>query len=655
MPTVQSDHPVNPPGKKGKVDKKELTERTEAAQRYTLENDNHLVDFLTECVRTSVTSMRDIRAMQFECWRVFQEEEPDNFNDKEVWQTKVTYPKPFKTVQSAGAVIRKIFEMEFLSATNKLNQQAANDWKDLLLTVLGRNYANFPVGFADATMMALAIGQSLEIIPYWDPEKMLQLSLTHPGRIHRDPDALSRHPQSGEWWVHQEYIAYHRLKAMAGEGKRYRDLPDPASFSNMELDPDATEEQIAWRKNMLFAKSRFHKGILTYEFWGTVVAPNGDILLDNGTYTMAGNKIIGLPKPSHYPSLRWPGTGYSALPNMTRWDGRGVIQGIRSLWYLMCNLISLHADHLNWTVNPMIEMDIYSLVDQDNINIAPGKLYQTHGTVQGQQVVRPIDIKAAVGDIMAILNFYDQRHQDGGLMDYATMGLPNFRDVVTATETAQNLDQSMILVASMAKNVEDGALSAIMAAAETVMVNMTYDNLKSIMGSEFADRYRVRDSEKTEYPLGIKLPPLGTGTMHINGITGLMKEQETLANLFKILPLIDNELFQPYFDAHKILELIERLMHLQDAKILIADADKIKAIADRQQKQQEDAIEHKAGTEAATRAGAEAEAVKHGAQAEEFTTESDKNVEQGGLFKAQAAAAAGGAPGAGAQPPETGV
>ena len=512
MPTVVSEHPVNPPGKKSKkpVDKKELAERTEAARAQALEDDKHLVDFATECIRTSVTSMQDIRAMQFECWRVFNEEEPDNFATKEDWQTRVTYPKPFKTVLQAGAVIRKIFEMEFLTAENKLDEQGAQDWKDLLLTLLGRNYANFPTGFSDTTMMALAIGQSLELVPYWDPRKMLQFSLIEPGKIHRDPDAISRHPQSGEWWIHQEYIAYHQLKKMAANG-RYKNLPDPAGLSNMDLDPNVTQEQMAWRKNMLYAKSQFHKGILTFEFWGTVIGKDGDILLDDGRYTMAGNKIIEFPQPSHYPTLRWPGMGYSALPNLLRFDGRGVIQGIRSLWYLMCNLISLHADHLNWTVNPMIEMDIYSLVDQDNINIAPGKVYQTHGTMQGQQVVRPVDIKAAVGDIMAILNFYDQRHQDGGLMDYATMGLPNYRDVVTASETAQNLDQSMILIASMGKNVEEGALNAIMAAVETIQVNMTYDNLKAIMGSEFADRYRVKESEKGEYPWGLTCRPLAPG------------------------------------------------------------------------------------------------------------------------------------------------
>ena len=124
-----------------KKDPKEQAERKEAADAYAGESPQHFVDYMRACVQTSVDSMREIRELQDECWRVYMEEEPYNFAWKEDWQARVTYPKPYKTVQGASAIIRKIFEMEFLSIDKKGGkdvQQATTDWKDILLTQLGR-------------------------------------------------------------------------------------------------------------------------------------------------------------------------------------------------------------------------------------------------------------------------------------------------------------------------------------------------------------------------------------------------------------------------------------------------------------------------------------------------------------------------------------
>ena len=118
-----------PPPPPAQMDPKEQADREEATKAYFGEDERHFVDFMRECVKTSVSSMLDIRTMQAECWRVFNEEEPYNFALKEDWQSRVTYPKPYKLVQAGSAAIRKIFEMEFLSAENKLDPDGAIFWK----------------------------------------------------------------------------------------------------------------------------------------------------------------------------------------------------------------------------------------------------------------------------------------------------------------------------------------------------------------------------------------------------------------------------------------------------------------------------------------------------------------------------------------------
>lgn len=601
------------------MDAKELQERQEAVQAYAGEDEPHFVSFLDDCVRTSVNAMTDIRTAQDECWRVYNEEEPYNYAHKEPWQSRVTYPKPFKLVQFGMAIVRKAFDVEFLSIENERDEEAAIFWKKLMMTMLSRNYANFPINFVDATGMSLAVGQSMEMIPVWRPGKGLRYILVEPWKIHRDPDAVSRQPQSGMYWVHQEYMPYHLLKEWEKEG-RFVNIGDfgPGGSWGQSFDPNLSETEIARRKAMVWSKSNYQKAVLTSEFWGTVLGRRGEMLLPNASFTTAGGRVIGLPKTSPYSTLRWPGIGFSALPHLLRFDGRGLVQGIKSLWYLMCNLMSLHADHLNWMVNPMMEVDVQSLVDEKDIDPYPGKIWQTTGSAQGQQVVRTTDIRSQAGDAIAILNFYDQRHQDGGLLDYSAMGAPGYRAEVTAREAAQNLDQSMTVVGSMGKNLEDGALSAILAGAETTAINITYDELAMLMGPEVANVYRVPVSD--EFPTGLNLPQLTTGNFRVSGISALMRDQEVLRNISNLfLPLCEpgkfGNIFAPYMKPYEILRAIEKRTNLVDEGCVV-DQTKAKDIDEVQQIQQEAAIKAQQAAQAAEAVLVQVKALAEQAKAE---------------------------------------
>lgn len=611
------------------ADPKEQAERTEAAVAYSRENEAHYVRFLDDCVKTSTDAMREIRRLQDECWRVYNEEEPRNFAFKELWQSRITYPKPFKLVEFGKSIVRKAFDVEFLSIENERDEEAAEFWKKLMTEMLSRNYANFPIQFVDATGMALAVGQSMEMIPVWETGKGLRYILVEPWKIHRDPDAMSRQPQSGMYWIHQEFMPFHVLKDWEKEG-RYKNIvdigPGSAWYSRT---PDLTEEEIARRKGMVFSKSHFQKSLLVLEYWGDILSPRGETLMHNATFTAAGSRVIGEPKPSPYPTLRWPGIGFSALPHLLRFDGRGLVQGIRSLWYLMCNMMSLHADHLNWAVNPMLEVDISSLVDQSDVDVYPGKVFQTYGSQQGQQVVRGVDLKSQVTEMIAMENFYDQRAQDGGLLDYSLMGAPGYRAEVTAREAAQNLDQSMTVVGSMGKNLEDGAINAILAGAECVAVNITYQELRDILGPEWADKYRVAVSE--ENPTGLRLPMLTSGTYHVSGISALMRDQEILRNMVNMVhPLFDpnglGKIFLPYLKPGAYIWSIVKRTNLVDENLTVSK-EKAAEIDQAQQDQQDAQIQAQKAQEAAQAqqvqaqaAASQSEAERNAAEAEAFRT-----------------------------------
>jgi hypothetical protein len=595
------------------LDEKETAEREEAAQAYGRENEGHYVSFMDDCVRQSVDAMRKIRLNQQECWDVFNEEEPPNYMLKEAWQSRVVVPKPYSSCQFAQALVRKAFDAEFLSIENTQDENAALFWQKLMTLMLSRTYSNFPINFTDATGMSFAVGQSMEMIPTWQPGKGLRYVLTEPWKIHRDPDSLSRQPQSGMYWVHQEYLDYYLLKDGETNGL-YENVPDMGpggTYGKTGADVNLTPEEIARRKEMMWKRSKYRSMVLTSEFWGTVLDKKGELLLPNATFTVAGNRVIRLPKASPYPTLRWPGISFSALPHLLRFDGRALIQGIKSLWYFMNSLFCLHADNLNWIVNPPTELDISALVDTTDIDNYPGKQYLTRGTVSGQQAFRVADRKSQTGDILANMNFADQRFQEGVMMNKESMGLPGYRAEVTKGEAAQNLEQSMTVVGLIGKNLEDGALWAIQAGAETVAINITYDELAALMGADAANAYADSGS-----PTGLRLPQLNNGTFKVAGISALMRDMEIVRSIRDVvLPMSDSELFRPYLKPYQLVRAVEKRLGLRDEGIVVDEKTAVR-VDQAQQVQQEALIQAQQAAAAAEATLSEVKARTEQAKAE---------------------------------------
>ncbi|MFA5381978.1 MAG: hypothetical protein WC356_02345 [Candidatus Micrarchaeia archaeon] len=644
---LQEDLPASSISEPKQMDPKEQAEREEAASAYAGESPGHFVDYCMDCVDTSVKAMLDIRRMQEECWRIFNEEEPDNWAMKEMWQSKITYPKPNKYVRTGQALARTAFDVDFLAIENERDPEAVDFWSQFMGLMVTRNYANFPTKFADATAMALAIGTSLEVMPYWESGKGLKLDLLNPENIHRDPIAASREPWSGRYWVHQEWQAYSELKKGEKAGI-YKNIEDFGIGGGWLTDSNLTEEEIARRKNMIHVQGKYNNTVMVSEFWGKVLSPRGEELLNSARYTVAGGQVIRAPESSPYPTIRWPGVGFSALPNLRRFDGRGLLQGIRSLWYFANNLLSLHADNLNWVVNPMTEMNTDALVNPMDNDVFPGKTQLTYQTANGQPVTRTIERNTRNNDILAMLAKADMIMDDGSGISATIQGNPGYRSQITKGEAAQNLDQSNTLMGSIAADIEDGALNVITAMAETIRVNMTFDELRQWF-PEFAQKYQVPVSE--QFPTGLNLPKLTSGNFKIAGISAFMKHQENLRNLKDMEEMFQpNSVFLPFLKPYPYLKARVKYTNLVDIGVLISQeqADQI----DQQQQQQQEATiqQEQQQLEIQTQVAA-AEAAKHAAGADKAAAEAEANLSQADLFAAQAGQTDAQAAMTAAQPP----
>lgn len=556
------------PSQEPSIDAKEMAEREEAARAYAGEDEAHFVAYCNDCIDTSVKANSDIRLMQGECYKVYKESEPSNYQYKEDWQSKVVLPGPYTAVQTAMSAVRKAFSPSFLSIEKESDPSTAEFWQKLMTTQLDKDHADFSVKFTDATGMGFAVGQSLEMIPVWRDGKGLDYIMVEPWKIHRDPDAISREPQSGMYWIHQEYLDKYILKELEKSGKYQNIDKIGESPGTNPHDPELTQEQIAERKEKIFQRSTYRKAFLTSEFWGVVLDKKGNMLLPRSTYTIAGNSVIELPRVAPYSTLRWPGMSFSPLPDFLSYEGRGILQGVRSLWGFMCSLFCLHIDNLNWVVNPMLEVDITSLVDQTDIDIIPGKPWLTRGSVNGQQVVRAVDRSSRTTDILQNLKYADEKFQNGVFVNDALQGRTSVREI-TAKEAAQNLDQAMGVFGLMGENIESGAIKIIKAGMETIEINAGYDDVKRVFSDEVAQMFI--DPESTT---GIRLPAL-SGGFSVSGLSAILKDNETMKHIQEtILPLLLNQSpMAKYLKPYNILKSIETRINLKDEKIICTEEE----------------------------------------------------------------------------------
>ena len=559
-------------------DAQEIEERTDAAGAYATENPKHYVDYVEECCRTTATALRDVRHLQRRCWEVYQEAEPPNYQAKQDWQSRAVLPKPYAAVQFAVAMVQAAFSPQFLSIKNEPDDAINLFWTKMMERQLDEQHANFIVRFTDASEMGFAVGQSMEMIPIWDAAKnALTYSLVEPWKIDRDPNALNRDPQSGMYWIHSEWMDYHVLRAgeKAGRYVNTAGLQQEAQRETSGNNQLLHQTDQARLRNYTHQRNKYRSAILTREFWGTVLAPNGEELLPSATYTVAGTRLISPPGPAPYSTLRWPGIGFSPLPHLLRFEGRSLLQSVVSLWYLMCNLLSLHADYQNWIVNPMREVNTQALVDKDDIDPYPGKVYQVMNTLSGQQAVRNVDQRFISGDIMANEQWYDQVFQRGTMVTDTVQGLPGYRAEITAREAAQHLAQSRSAFTKMGMNEDVGAVQAILAGMETIRLDATRQTILEAFPQEqlvemFGDRGdgqpKIFDDTS---PTGVTLPPL-RGTLHVSGLQTLLQEAEELAAIQQlIVPMATHPVFGSYVRPYNVVKAVEARANLEDEDLII--------------------------------------------------------------------------------------
>lgn len=554
------------------MDEQELAERSEAAGALAREEEQTIVDYVADCVKTSVDAMDEIRKAQDHCYRVFLEEEPESYANKEAWQSRVVVPKPFATVMTGAAIIKKSFAPDYLSIEDEANKSAAEFWKLIMKIQNDDQHGRFVLAFIDACVMALAVGQSMEIIPRFIPGAGLKYSLVEPWKILRDPDAPTRDPQGGLYWIHREWLDWHVLRAGEASGK-YVDVERCRNTGETDdqSDPFMTKDAIAARKNQIWQRSNFRTLHLVNEFYGTVLDKRGEVLLPKAQLTVCGGRVVEPPKPVKYRHLRWPGVGFSPFPNLISFhDGRGLINGVTSVWETMCSMQTLFEDAAKWFVNPPKEICVDNLVDARDVDDWPGKKYLVHESLNGQQVVRETRRADKTASILAQQQYHDQLFQRGSFVTDAVQGLPGYRKDQPYRSEQLQLDQGLSVYQLIGMNVEAGAIAALTAAQDVVETYAGYSDYAAMFPREILREMMIAPDARR--PNGVNGLPRLTGRFHVSGVSALMKMAETLQYLTQIiLPLGQNPVYAKYMRPFKALKALETRTNLTDEGIFVSE------------------------------------------------------------------------------------
>lgn len=547
------------------MDPKERDERAEAAEAYSKEDEAHFVEYGRACLDEAEEATSDLRDEYDLNWEAYTLSRPD---DKEDWQCDIITPTPFNMVQHAKSIVRRALVdrpdyYKFKGVGNE-DKFLAEFFRKAYDFHSDEGHANFPLRFSQACEMAFVAGQSMEIIPRWvrnlNGTDGLELTLRPPWHVVRDPAAEPMNPWSGMYWIHTEYMDEWELRALEKDGI-YKNIAGAMSSGKEEDDKEKDEK----KKRYIVAKNKFRKSLMVHEFWGIILGKDGDILLPNATFSWGGRELIRKARPNPYPTVRWPGVGFPAVPDLMRYEGRSVLGGVTSLWNFYDNLLNSYGDDLNWIVNRMFEIDPSLLADRGaNMETYPGRVWvKSAGGPSGAKAVQEIISGGArTGEVLSTMNHVDQLIQNGMFLPHFLTGVPGSRSNITKGEFEGKREDSLGLFDSIGKDLEMGAVWTIRCILDVITVHWTdvaKPNILEVFGEQFLNFAKSLSLAMPEERMkALKF----NADIKVSGISNLMRQNDTIQRLEAIMRRIETrpEIWLPMVWPHKLLRAQEEAL-----------------------------------------------------------------------------------------------
>lgn len=553
------------------IDEQELGERSLAAKAYGEEDPDLYIDYSHACIKESEDATQEKRFIWDECYKAYSSKV--DYPDKQDWQAKVVTGDMYATVKQAMAVIRKSFRQPNwlrIDGVGEEDEILASFLKAALDIWFDKQHSNFPLIFSDSSELGFAIGQSHEIIPRWVDGTGLVFDKVPPWQIYRDPDAEPRNPWSGDYWTHVEWIDLWKVKGWGKQNDKFVRL-DKVTSSESSWGNE-NQDKRARRKGQYHQRTPYRHAVRVVEQWGVILDKQGELLLDNARFMIAGDVLIRNPEASPFVKMRWPGSSFSPLPDLFSFDGHGIIESSLLLYLMSCNLMSLHVDDISWRVNKMRELDRMMLEDPTDVVLCPGKtILRGTNAPAGQPITREVYSSNPVNEVLATLQYWEQKQENSSFVSQYVEGLPGYRSQVTKGEVEIKTSQSMTIFDSMGEDIEEGAVNAVRAAIETIILNWTeYSDppiSRVLPNHPFAKIF-------AEMPIEARKELLKANCdIKIEGISAQIRDSDLIPKLQWLMEKAENPLWNRYFKGHPLVKKVVNTLGFREPDFLLNDQE----------------------------------------------------------------------------------
>ena len=532
-------------------------------------SDGHLVEYAEECVRHTEAVEKKRLKLDETLWSGHENEMPE-MALKDDWQAKITTNEPFQTVVQAKMLVRKaiVDRPDWINATTELTEDPiamgkADFWQDSLRWWAKR--VKLTHVFPDMTEMAFAIGTSLWIKALWstnpDGSEGLKIVKGEPWKLRRDPDAMSREPQSGLYCVHQDWVDYHVL--IDGEEKGY--------YQNVRNALHDKGDEGTWtrakerrQRGLVDHSNRFRPQIFVREFWGGVLDHNGEMVMPKVRFTVANRTVISRPKAVKYPKIKWPIHQFSALPHLRNFHGYSLIEGMLKMWKFRNNLLSMTADKLSFILNGGYEVDEGKLLNPADKELYPGCTKPVKLGQKGAYNLIPTDpnFLPVFEQMMSVTgNLY----QNGVFVTELLKGETGERKDITKGEVMIKTQQAMGVFEGIGRDVEYGGEQAIEMLQDVLTTYWDPGDSPSymqVLGPKHAPMIQQIMMMTPEQ----RMQAMQFDTdVEIRGVSLLFSKSELVDRLINMVKVTDSPRFAPYAKDDVLIRKLADAMEASEA------------------------------------------------------------------------------------------
>ena len=558
------------------LDEKEKKERQHRLDALAKENPTHFTDLVTECRRESEDQNQAVREVWDDTMSAYLNSK--STNEKEDWQCDVSLNSPFTIIQQAIAIIRKALDSPD-RFYNLIPTKKESNLKALLVdpanavidAFQGSRGAKFDEIILDALKTGLITGQTKELIPRW-VNNQLVWELAEPWNIFRDPNAKPHDPWSGNYWIHEEFVDWWVLKQLDKKGiiKHIDDIKINST--------DSQRYKEAARKKQIYTQNSFFNAYSIREYWGVIPDTDGSMIVPDGKFVSSGSTLLTNPSISPYPNLRWPGCGFSPIPHALKFEGHGLLEGVIQLWELLNNLINLHVDNLNWTVNPIRELDLDVVEDDTDDELYPGKILNKRAGGSAARALQLSDAGGNSAEVLANFQLISRLIQNGSFVTEFLEGLPGSRTTITKGEVELKTQQGLGAFNSIAKDIEYGMKKALWASYDVITHHLLPNN-------------EIYNIALSAYPTPIKInfwrerKNLFKYTdIQVSGLSNMLKRMDMIKRIEAAMLKFESPAFNRYIKGYNLLKAYIDILGLDDRYDVLIKPEEANNVDETQQK-----------------------------------------------------------------------